>query len=244
MTNIIKKTLIDRREVIGEELQALAAQKNDLILKRAEELFKEVLVDFPEVSLGISYGDTIYFNVDRKEILSINSRSWVGNANHYLNTYSTNIDSEFEYKRLIFNGRIAEVLYKGGMQLCINQIFVEDGLLAIYKEQINELYSENSILRSEIARIEREEAEERKAKALENFYAGNEVALPRMTDVATGRGRYDAVTRVVKLKCIDKNVSGKKVTVQFTCLDWKDAQKEHTLTVEGIQTKYLLDQLI
>ena len=244
MTNIIKKTLIDRREVIGEELQALAAQKNDLILKRAEELFKEVLVDFPEVSLGISYGDTIYFNVDRKEILSINSRSWVGNANHYLNTYSTNIDSEFEYKRLIFNGRIAEVLYKGGMQLCINQIFVEDGLLAIYKEQINELYSENSILRSEIARIEREEAEERKAKALENFYVGNEVTLPRMTDVATGRGRYDAVTRVVKLKCIDKNVSGKKVTVQFTCLDWKDAEKEHTLTVEGIQTKYLLDQLI
>ena len=244
MTNIIKKTLIDRREVIGEELQALAAQKNDLILKRAEELFKEVLVDFPEVSLGISYGDTVYFNVDRKEILSINSRSWVGNANHYLNTYSTNIDSEFEYKRLIFNGRIAEVLYKGGMQLCINQIFVEDGLLAIYKEQINELYSENSILRSEIARIEREEAEERKAKALENFYVGNEVTLPRMTDVATGRGRYDAVTRVVKLKCIDKNVSGKKVTVQFTCLDWKDAQKEHTLTVEGIQTKYLLDQLI
>ena len=244
MTNIIKKTLIDRREVIGEELQALAAQKNDLILKRAEELFKEVLVDFPEVSLGISYGDTVYFNVDRKEILSINSRSWVGNANHYLNTYSTNIDSEFEYKRLIFNGRIAEVLYKGGMQLCINQIFVEDGLLAIYKEQINELYSENSILRSEIARIEKEEAEERKAKALENFYVGNEVTLPRMTDVATGRGRYDAVTRVVKLKCIDKNVSGKKVTVQFTCLDWKDAQKEHTLTVEGIQTKYLLDQLI
>lgn len=244
MTNVIKKTLIDRREVIGEELQALAAQKNDLILKRAEELFKEVLVDFPEVSLGISYGDTVYFNADGKEILSINSRSWVGNANHYLNTYSTNIDSEFEYKRLIFNGRIAEVLYKGGMQLCINQIFVEDGLLAIYKEQINELYSENSILRSEIARIEKEEAEERKAKALENFYVGNEVTLPRMTDVATGRGRYDAVTRVVKLKCIDKNVSGKKVTVQFTCLDWKDAKKEHTLTVEGIQTKYLLDQLI
>ena len=244
MTNVIKKTLIDRREVIGEELQALAAQKNDLILKRAEEIFKEVLVDFPEVSLGISYGDTVYFNADRKEILSINSRSWVGNANHYLNTYSTNIDSEFEYKRLIFNGRIAEVLYKGGMQLCINQIFVEDGLLAVYKEQVNELYSENSILRSEIARIEREEAEERKAKALENFYVGNEVTLPRMTDVATGRGRYDAVTRVVKLKCIDKNVSGKKVTVQFTCLDWKDAEKEHTLTVEGIQTKYLLDQLI
>ena len=124
MTNIIKQTLIDRRTVIGEELQILGAQKNELFIKRAEELFKEVLKDFPQVSLGVSYGDTIYFNVDRKEILSINSRSWVGNANHYLNTYSTTIDSEFEYKRLIFNGRIAEILYKGGMQLCINEIFV------------------------------------------------------------------------------------------------------------------------
>ena len=133
MTNIIKQTLIDRRTVIGEELQILAAQKNDLILKRAGELFKEVLKDFPQVSLGISYGDTIYFNVDRKEILSINSRSWVGNANHYLNTYSTTIDSEFEYKRLIFNGRIAEILYKGGMNECINTIFVEDGLLKVWK---------------------------------------------------------------------------------------------------------------
>jgi hypothetical protein len=244
MTNIIKQTLIEKREVIGEALQALTAQKNELILKRAEELFKEVLKDFPQVSLGISYGDTIYFNVDKKEILSINSRSWVGNADHYLNTYSTNIDSEFEYKRLIFNGRIAEILYKGGMQLCINEIFVEDGLLKVYKEEEKQLHQENSVLRSEIARIEKEEAEERKAKALENFFEGNEVTLPRMTDVATGRGRYDAVTRVVKLKCINKNVSGKKVTIEFTCLDWKDAEREHTLTVEGIQTKYLLDQLI
>ena len=172
MTNIIKQTLIDRRTVIAEELQILAAQKNDLILKRAGELFKEVLKDFPQVSLGISYGDTIYFNVDRKEILSINSRSWVGNSNHYLNTYSTTIDSEFEYKRLIFNGRIAEILYKGGMNECINTIFVEDGLLKVWKEQVSELHSENYILRSEIDRMNREEADMRKAKALENFYIG------------------------------------------------------------------------
>ena len=243
MTNIIKQTLIDRRTVIGEELQILAAQKNDLILKRAGELFKEVLKDFPQVSLGISYGDTIYFNVDRKEILSINSRSWVGNSNHYLNTYSTTIDSEFEYKRLIFNGRIAEILYKGGMNECINTIFVEDGLLKVWKEQVSELHSENSILRSEITRIEREEADMRKAKALENFYTGEEVVLDKLQTINYGRGKYDAVVRVSKLKCIDKNVSGKKVTVQFTCVSY-DTDKEIVHTKEDIQTKYLIDQLI
>ena len=243
MTNIIKQTLIDRRTVIGEELQILAAQKSDLILKRAGELFKEVLKDFPQVSLGISYGDTIYFNVDRKEILSINSRSWVGNSNHYLNTYSTTIDSEFEYKRLIFNGRIAEILYKGGMNECINTIFVEDGLLKVWKEQVSELHSENSILRSEIDRMNREEADMRKAKALENFYIGEEVVLDKLQTISYGRGKYDAVVRVSKLKCINKNTSGKKVTVEFTCLSY-DTDKEIVHTKEDIQTKYLIDQLI
>lgn len=243
MTNVIKQTLIDRRTVIGEELQVLAAQKNDLIIKRAGELFKEVLKDFPQVSLGISYGDTIYFNVDRKEILSINSRSWVGNSNHYLNTYSTTIDSEFEYKRLIFNGRIAEILYKGGMNECINTIFVEDGLLKVYREEERRLHEENSTLRYAISNMEKAEAEEKKAKALESFYKGEEVVLDKLQTTYYGRGKYDSVARVVKLKCIDRNVSGKKVTVEFTCLSY-DTDQEIVHTKEGIQTKYLIDQLI
>jgi len=243
MTNIIKQTLIDRRTVISEELQILGAQKNELISKRAEELFKEVLADFPQVTLGISYGDTVYFNIDRKEILSINSRSWVGNSNHYLNTYSTTIDSEFEYKRLIFNGRIAEILYKGGMNECINTIFVEDGLLKVYKEQASELHKEDSILRSEIDRLNREEADMKKAKALENFYTGGEVVLDNLQTINYGRGRYESISRVTKLKCINRNTSGKKVTVEFTCLSY-DTDQEVILKKEDIQTKYLIDQLI
>ena len=160
-----------------------------------------------------------------------------------MNTYSTTIDSEFEYKRLIFNGRIAEILYKGGMNECINTIFVEDGLLKVWKEQVSELHSENSILRSEIDRMNREEADMRKAKALENFYTGEEVVLDKLQTISYGRGKYDAVVRVVKLKCINKNTSGKKVTVEFTCLSY-DTDKEIVHTKEDIQTKYLIDQLI
>ena len=116
-TNIVKQTLIDRRNVILQEIQTSEAQRNELIVKRAEELFKEVLVDFPEISLSFSYGDTLYFNVDKKEIFSITSRRWGKDSNHYLNArstdfYSFNVNSEFEYRRLIFNGKVAEVLYK------------------------------------------------------------------------------------------------------------------------------------
>jgi len=243
MTNIIKQTLIDRRTVIAEELQVLEAQKNELIVKRAGELFKAVLEDFSEVSLGISYGDTIYFNVDRKEILSINSRSWVGNSNHYLNTYATAIDSEFEYKRLIFNGKIAEILYKGGMQLCINEIFAEDGLLAVWKDEMKALQKEDSTLRYAVINMEREEAEEKKAKVLESFYKGEEVAFEKARIIIYGRGKYDVIYRVVKLKCIDKNASGKKITVEFTSLSY-DTNVEIVNKIEGIQTKYLVGELI
>ena len=243
MTNIVKQTLIDRRLVIAEELQILGAQRNELIVKRAEELFKEVLEDFPETSLSISYGDTLYFNAERKEILSINSRSWVGNSNHYLNTYSTNVDTEFEYRRLIFNGKIAEVLYKGGMQSCIDQIFVEDSLLAIYKEQEEILRTEDYALSREIDKMNREETEERRAKVLESFYNGEEVEFDEMRTIEYGRGRYDTVYRVMKLKCIDKNASGKKVTVEYTCLNY-DKELVTAGKLEGVQTKYLIGQLI
>jgi hypothetical protein len=243
MTNIVKQTLIDRRNVILKEIQILGAQRNELIVKRAEELFKEVLEDFPETSLSISYGDTLYFNAERKEILSINSRSWSGNSNHYLNTYSTFVDTEFEYRRLIFNGKIAEVLYKGGMQSCIDQIFVEDGLLASYKEQEEILRTEDYALSREIDKMNREEAEEKRAKVLESFYNGEEVEFDEMRTIQYGRGRYDAICRVMKLKCIDRNASGKKVTVEYTCLNY-DKELVVAGKLEGVQTKYLISQLM
>ena len=243
MTNIVKQTLIDRRNVILQEIQILGAQRNELIVKRAEELFKEVLEDFPETSLSISYGDTLYFNAERKEILSINSRSWSGNSNHYLNTYSTFVDTEFEYRRLIFNGKIAEVLYKGGMQSCIDQIFVEDGLLASYKEQEEILRTEDYALSREIDKMNREEAEEKRAKVLESFYNGEEVEFDEMRTIQYGGGRYDAICRVMKLKCIDRNASGKKVTVEYTCLNY-DKELVVAGKLEGVQTKYLISQLM
>tara|TARA_R110000822_G_scaffold254058_1_gene380447 strand:+ start:1420 stop:2187 length:768 start_codon:yes stop_codon:yes gene_type:complete len=248
MTNIVKQTLIDRRNVILQEIQTSEAQRNELIVKRAEELFKEVLVDFPEISLSFSYGDTLYFNVDKKEIFSITSRRWGKDSNHYLNArstdfYSFNVNSEFEYRRLIFNGKVAEVLYKGGMQSCIDQIFVEDDLLTIYKEQSDVLHTEDYALSREIDKMNREEAEEKRAKVLESFYNGEEVTFDEMRNIEYGRGRYDTVCRVVKLKCIDKNASGKKVTIEYTCLNY-DRELVVGGVLEGVQTKYLIGQLV
>ena len=91
--------------------------------------------------------------------------------------------------------------------------------------------------------MEKAEAEEKKAKALESFYNGEEVAFDKMKSISYGRGKYDTFVRVSKLKCIDKSVSGKKVTVQFTCVSY-DTDKEEVHMKKDIQTKYLIDQLI
>jgi hypothetical protein len=91
--------------------------------------------------------------------------------------------------------------------------------------------------------LNREEADMKKAKALENFYTGGEVVLDNLQTINYGRGRYESISRVTKLKCINRNTSGKKVTVEFTCLSY-DTDQETVHTKEDIQTKYLIDQLI
>jgi len=64
-----------------------------------------------------------------------------------------------------------------------------------------------------------------------------------MKIITYGRGKYDGIHRVVKLKCIDKNASGKKITVEFTSLSY-DTNVEIVNKIEGIQTKYLVGELI
>ena len=92
--------------------------------------------------------------------------------------------------------------------------------------------------------LNREEAAIKKAKALENFYAGKEVVLDDLQVITYGyrKGSYENIFRVVKFKCIKKSTLGKKVTVEFTCLSY-DRNTESTHTIEGIQTRWLIKYL-
>ena len=231
MTNIIKQTLSEKEATLLDSIDGLVAAEKQIILSRAKEAFAEAL-DFLPVELAMGY-DTIYFKVEGKEILSINSRY---EKQYYLNTYSTWIDGDFELKRLVFNGMVARVVLENSN--VYNEIFAKTELreeIAVLKEQ---LYA----IKNEIDKINREELLEKQAKALESFYKGEEVAFEKARIIIYGRGKYDVIYRVSKLKCISANVSGKKVTIEFTCLSY-DTEVEVTHKLEGIQMKYLIEHL-
>jgi hypothetical protein len=243
MTNIIKNTLVEKQASIEAQLEAAALAKQELLEFRAKGFFAKALEEHPEVSIKISYLDSLSFKMDNKDILSIDSRGFDANAKYYLNTYSTWIESDFEIQRLIFNGKIASIIgSKDGLDQ-VGLIFSKEGKMAEIAETMSTLRSELSLIKSEINRINREELLEKQAKVLENFYKGEEVIFDKMKIITYGRGKYDGLHRVVKLKCIDKNASGKKITVEFTSLSY-DTNVEIVNKIEGIQTKYLVGELI
>jgi hypothetical protein len=242
MTNIIKQTLIDKRLSNEERLDAIKKQKANLVIKRAQDSFHEVLTDFPDVHLKSSWSDVICFDMNDKNILSINCMNWTGSGRYYLNTYATTIETEFEYRRLIFNGRIATIIHNGGMDDFISAIFVSDGLMAIYDEEAKLLRVEQHSLALEITKIDKEEKQKKQEIALENLYSGNIIVLSKVSTVDYGRGKYDIINRVSQLRCLNKNTSGNKVTIEFTCLSY-DMDSEITRVVEGIQIKYLLNYI-
>jgi len=235
MTNIIKNTLIEKRDQIQADLEAALTTQKNMIVQRAKQL-----LDIPDhVGVKVLYGDSIYLYLDNREIFSIHMRTY---GNPYLNTYSTMMEDKFEFERLVINGKIAEkFLYDKNM---FEKLFasVDDELVDSIIKLENEIFQ----LEKEIKLIRQKEAEEVKQAALSNFLSGNQIKFKKMQTISYGRGKYDTVNRVVGIKMIDINKSGKKASVEFECQNWDygDDSAATTLYVKNdIQMKYLEDYI-
>jgi hypothetical protein len=230
MTNIVKETLLEKEATLLDSIDGLVAAEKQMILSRAKEAFVEAL-DFLPVELAMGY-DTIYFKVEGKEILSINSRY---ERQYYLNTYSTWIDGDFELKRLIFNGMVARVVLANSN--VYNEIFAKTELreeIAVLKEQ---LY----IIKREIQAINVAEAakarEEKKAK----LAAGEEIEFDKLQTIVYGHGRFKAVDRVKSIK-VDMT-SKVKGTVTFKLQNYYE-ETFQTYSKENVNIdRYILPHL-
>lgn len=236
MTNTIKQTLTERLEVVTQELTHLASEKNLMIIERAKNEFQDALMNLPEVEIKISYGDSIYFNFEDKEILSIHTKGGFGSrpTTHYLNTYSTWIEDGFELKRLVFNGLVAgKVLADGEVY---SRIFAEDVEL---KEKTKLFANEQYELQRTIREIEQREATDKKEKALKKFFAGEEVEFESMQTIQYARSRWDWMYRVSKMKCLNYDKKKDAVTVEFTCKSYQKEDPDQVVTKEAVKMKYL-----
>jgi hypothetical protein len=230
MTNIVKETLLEKEATLLDSIDGLVAAEKQMILSRAKEAFVEAL-DFLPVELTMGY-DTIYFKVEGKEILSINSRY---EKQHYLNTYSTWIESDFELKRLIFNGMVAKVVLANPN--VYNEIFAKTELreeIAVLKEQLYAIKREvQAINVAEAAKAK----EERKAK----LAAGEEIEFDKLQTISYGSGKYNIVDRVKSIKV--EMTSKVKGTVTFKLQNYFE-ETFQTYTKENINIdRYILPYL-
>lgn len=232
MTNIIKQALSDKLQSIENLSDALTDKRIDFLETRAKELLHPAFEFLPDANVKAGY-DTfyIYASLDRRsEILSINKRTF-GTA--YLNTYSTFIDSESEYKRLIFNGKVAE--------LFLNDSELFDKLFAPteFDEELNSLRDEAWTLRREVDKLEQIEAATLRNERITKFFNGEEIEFEEAKSVSYGYRKYDQISRVKKIRCVSFNKSKKKVTVEFTCKSWDDETPDRVVTYENLAMKYM-----
>lgn len=232
MTNIIKQALSDKLQSIENLNDALTDKRIDFLETRVKELLHPAFEFLPDAAVKAGY-DTfyIYASSDRRnEILSINRRTY-GTA--YLNTYSTFIDSESEFTRLIFNGKIAE-LFLNDSEL-FNKLFAPTE----FDEELNSLRDEAWALRKEIDRIERDEAATLKNERLTKFFNGEEIKFENPITLNYGAKKYDSINRVISVRSLSLNKSKKKATVEITCKSWDEESPNRVLTYENIPVKYL-----
>jgi len=236
---ITKKVLENQIATLQEKQQDLTNLQREVLVNRINELFGDIIKDFPEVQVKITHGfsDAIYFNYKREdgrlsEILSINHRSY---GSDYLNTYATTLDTDFEFRRLVFNGRIAEKFLEDSE--LFKKIFAPTEFTKPISDVQEEIYQTKDELKRVQNQIKSQEIEEKKQR----LKAGEEIKFEEPKEIAYGSARNKKVNRVISMKA--KWTSKKKVDVTFICKNWDERQPDYEYTREGIHEDYILSAI-
>jgi len=230
--NIIKQALEDKKGLVAIEIDSLLNQKADIMNNRVKEMFAEAFEFLPEATPSCRYGDTISIEVNRKEILSLNMRTF--SKKGYLNTYSTFLDDDFEMKRIIFNGLVARK-FLNTVDETFESIFAATGL----EEQIAAKQNESWVLSREISALDVRERDEQKAAMLRFLNTGETVMLSKLVNFKYARGKWDYVTRVAGLKL--ENVTKSKADVVLLVKEWNEEEGVREMRCINTKMKYLED---
>ena len=243
---IVKAALIEKRNAI--ELAHTALVKEAKAEKKAifEKLFADEVSSYPEVQIKEGYSN-IYFSVDGKEIGSISERSYWRDADtdkrFYFNTYSTMCETEFEFKRLMFNGRIAE-------KMMTDMDSIKEAFATPYtkKEELDALAGEYEILTREIKEKEYEAKKIKREEFIEKLHGeGVEWTPGKPFEFNRQWTSYQAK----KVKITKTTKSGKTADLEVTYGNWdwiydeegnsKRVDKEDkVVTHEKIRMDYVL----
>jgi hypothetical protein len=233
---ITKAALEERIANLKNELRDLKSTDSQLLEERAERLLESALAFYPEAKVQTvnTYSDSIYINVKDedgrlREILSIHRREY---SSDYLNTYATTLDTEFELKRLAFNGKVAE-LFLNDSDL-FEKLFAGTEHTDVIDQLSEEIFVAEKALYETNNKIHQAAFDEKLAK----LKAGEEIEFEKPKSVTTGSSKYDWVDRVIAIKA--EWTSKKKVDVTFTCKAWMEEDPNRVWTKTGVHEKYIL----
>ena len=231
--NIIKQTLIEKKEATEKQIDALLIERQIAFESRGAELLKPALETAPEMNLVYQY-DSFKVVAESKysDLISINRREYYGETpSYYLNTYATTIDSDFELKRLMLNGKIAE-MFLNDSDLG-SKLFEKTDMCV----QLNVLRDENYALDNAIRDIEKQERLDKFAKLLEKFKAGEDVKLEKSTEFRYGHRRYDCMHRVMGIKVKTQPKKG-IVDLEISCKGYGE-DPISTQSIPNVKMKYV-----
>jgi hypothetical protein len=236
---ITKAALEERIANLKNELRDLKSTDSQLLEERAERLLESALAFYPEAKVQTvnTYSDSIYINVKDedgrlREILSIHRREY---SSDYLNTYATTLDTEFELKRLAFNGKVAE-LFLNDSDL-FEKLFADSEYTNTIDQLLEEVYIAEKALYENNNKIQQAALDEKLAK----LKAGEEIEFEKPKNITTGSSKYDWVDRVISIKA--EWTSKKKMDVTFTCKAWMEEDPNRVWTKTGVHEKYILQAI-
>jgi hypothetical protein len=243
---IVKAALIEKRDAIETAHTALTKEATEEKKAVFEELFADELVSYADVKVSVG-SSSIFFSVDNREIGSINERSYWReddtDKKFYFNTYSTMCETEFEFKRLMFNGRIA-------LRMWTDMDSIKEAFMVPFtkKEELDALASEYEILTKEIR---------------EKEYQVKKIKREEFTEMLHGEGiewnpgKYFEFSRqwssyqVKKVKITKTTKSGKTADLEVTYGTWdyvydeegngqRVVKEDRVVTHEKIKMEYVL----
>ena len=236
---ITKAALEERIANLKNELRDLKSTDSQLLKERAERLLESALAFYPEAEVQTvnTYSDSIYINVKDedgrlREILSIHRREY---SSDYLNTYATTLDTEFELKRLAFNGKVAE-LFLNDSDL-FKKLFSDSEYTNTIDQLLEEMFIAEKALYETNSKIHQAALDEKLAK----LKAGQEIEFEKPRSISTGSAKYDSADRVIAIKA--EWTSKKKVNVTFTCKAWMEEDPNRVWTKTGVHEKYILQAI-
>ena len=146
-----------------------------------------------------------------QEILSI-SRSEYGKelTGFNLNTYSTTVDNNFEFDRLITVGKVAAFIKENREALR-----TEIPTSSVWD---SENYKEKYRIQNEIRTLQNEKHEIERSSALSKLYnEGVEFTAERPYDLPRLEARWDwSISNICKIKIVKKTASGKSADLEVT----------------------------